>query len=142
MTEKMTTKQVTTTDALSRDLPAATRPLAIHTPATTTDARTRRYPEAPELEDQLRAAYSRNHPTSSVALVDPLDDELIDPATPAPTSGSGVECSERFCARPATRQAYSPTALDHAQPWADSNYETFCDRHAPRDSWPLVESEK
>lgn len=85
MTEKMTTKQVTTADALSRELPATSRPLAIHTPATTTDARTRRYPEAPELEDQLRAAYARNHPASSVALVDPHVDELVEPMTLAST---------------------------------------------------------
>lgn len=35
------------------------------TPASTTDARTRREPETPELEDQLAAAYSANHQTTS-----------------------------------------------------------------------------
>lgn len=35
------------------------------TPASTTDARTRRDPETPELEDQLLAAYIVNHPTAA-----------------------------------------------------------------------------
>lgn len=37
--------------------------MTAQTPATTTDARTRRDPETPELEDQLAAAYTANHPT-------------------------------------------------------------------------------